>query len=303
MSKGVAVVGATSFIGRAILSSPLSESENISACSKNGGTIGNVVVDNVDLTDYHELSDWLEMRDVDSLMYLSSVIPCSFLDSTWNLLDQNLTMHRNILRAWKESACHLIYASSCSVYGRDSPLPWRESNMTMPDNLYAISKLFGEILFYNEYQHGLPLTVLRINAPYGVQNRRKTVVNIFIENALDGADILLHGTGAREQDFIYVRDVAQAFWLAHSQKKSGIYNIASGKTVTMLELAKMIVTLADSGSKIVYSGQEDPQEGLKVSIDISKAHNHLGFYPEYSLMDGLAECIQNYREISGGNQI
>ncbi len=302
MNKTVAVVGATSFIGRAILSSHLSESENISACSKNGGMVGDFVVDSVDLTNYHELSDWLEMKDVDSLMYLSSAIPHSFLDSTWDLLDQNLTMHRNILRAWKESACHLIYASSCSVY-RNSPVPWRESNMTMPDNLYAISKLFGEILFYNEYQHGLPLTILRINAPYGVQNRRKTVVNIFIENALNGADILLHGTGVREQDFIYVPDVARAFWLAHSRKMSGIYNIASGKTVTMLDLAKTIVTLADSDSEIVYSGQEDPQEGLKVSIDISKAHNHLGFDPEYSLMDGLAECIQNYRGISGGSRI
>ena len=71
----------------------------------------------------------------------------------------------------------------------------------------------------------------------------------------------------------------------------------------MQDLAEKIATLAGSDSKIVYSGQEDPQEEMKVSIDTSKAHNHLGFEPEYSLMDGLSECIQNYREISCGNQV
>lgn len=301
MNGVVAVVGATGFIGRAMLSSDMSKNESIFACSKNGGHVGKVPVDRIDLTRYNEFSNWLNQRKIDSLMYLSSVIPNSFIDSTWELVDQNLIMHRNILRAWQERSFHLIYASGCSVYGKTSPLPWKENNLTMPDHLYPISKLFGEILFHKDHRADLPLTILRISAPFGVQNRRKTVVNIFIEKAIDGEDIVLHGSGTREQDFIYIRDVARSFWLTHRRKKSGIYNIAGGETVTMLELAEKIVNLTESDSRIVYSGQEDSQEGLKVSIDISMAQGHLNFKPKYSLVDGLAECIQDYQRIIRGN--
>lgn len=297
MSKAIALLGATGFIGQEVLSYLQNKDETIYACSKTGGEIGGISVDSVDLMAYQELIGWLEWRDIDTVMYLSSVIPNSFQDLNWSLLDQNLAMHKNILELWKDNAFHLIYASGCTVYGKDSPQPWKESNITMPENLYTISKLFGEVLLYKEYQNGLPLTILRINAPYGVYNRRKTVVNIFIEQALKGENIFLHGTGEREQDFIYVKDVARAFLLAYMQKKSGIYNIASGNSISMRDLAKKIVDLSVSDSKIKYSGAVDNQEGQKVSIDTSKAYNSLGFRPKYPLEEGLTECIEEYRRV------
>jgi len=300
----IALLGATGFIGQEVFSLLIDKQKKLYSCSKRGGKIGGVTIDSIDLTADQDLRDWLEWRDIDTVIYLSSVIPKSFLDSDWSVLEENLIMHKNILELWKNNAFHLIYASGCSVYGKNSPQPWNESNMTMPNNLYTISKRFGEILFYNEYQNGLPLTILRINAPYGVRNRRKTVVNIFLERALMGEDILLHGTGMREQDFIYIKDIARAFWLACStQNKHGIYNIASGKSVTTLDLAKKIIDVSESDSKIVYSGSVDSQEGQKISIDISKAHESLGFSSEYTLENGLTECIRDYHRIFSGDLV
>ena len=295
MKGRVAILGATGFIGKAVTSLVLNEEIDIEACSKNGGVINGFSVDQVDISKEGALSQWLKDKDTDAIIYLSSKIPKSFTEADWNLFYYNLMLHKQVLDYWKKHKCHLIYASGCSVYGSHSPIPWKEENAAFPDNHYTISKLVGEILFYQEYQKGLPLTILRINAPYGVDTRRKTVINIFLESALKGEDIILFGNGNREQDFIYVLDLASAFWTSYLKKRQGIYNMAGGRTVTMKELANIIINLTKSSSKIIYSGEPDPQGGFQVNIDISKARNELGFLPEYSLEDGLKECILRYR--------
>lgn len=294
MKGRVAILGATGFIGKAVTSLFLNKGIDIEACSKNGGTINDFSVDQIDISKERGLSQWLKDKDIDAIIYLSSKIPKSFMGADWDLFYYNLIMHKQVLDYWKTHRNHLIYASSCSVYGSHSLIPWKEENAPFPDNYYSTSKLVGEILFYQEYQKGLPLTILRINAPYGVDTRQRTVINVFLESALKDKNLILFGSGNRQQDFIYVLDVARAFWISYLKKKQGIYNIASGRTVTMKELANLIINLTKSSSKIIYSGELDPQEGFQVSIDISKARNELGFSSKYSLEDGLRECIQQY---------
>lgn len=296
MKGRVAILGATGFIGKAATSLFLEAGVDVEACSKNGGTINVFSVDQVDISKEGALSQWLKNKDINAIIYLSSKIPKSFTEAGWDLFYYNLMMHKHVLEYWKAHKCHLIYASSCSVYSSCGPIPWKEENATFPDNYYSISKLVGEILFYQEYQKGLPLTILRINAPYGMDTRRKTVINIFLESALKGKTLILFGSGNRQQDFIYVLDVARAFWISYLKKKYDIYNIASGKTVTMKELANIIINLTKSSSKIICSGEPDPQEGFQVDIDVTKARNELSFLPKYSLEDGLKECILKYRK-------
>ena len=296
MKGQVAILGATGLIGKAATLLFLKEGIDVEACSKNGGSTNGFSVDPIDISKDGVLSQWLKNKDIDAIIYLSAKIPKSFPEANWDLFYYNLMMHKPVLDYWKRHKCHLIYASSCSVYGSHSPIPWKEENATFPDNYYSISKLVGEVLFHQEYQKGLPLTILRINAPYGMDTRRKTVINIFLERALAGKDLTLFGSGNRQQDFIFVLDVARAFLIAYLKKNDGIYNIASGKTVTMKELATNVINLTNSSSKITYSGESDPQEGFQVEIDISKARNELGFLQKYSLEVGLKECIRGYEE-------
>lgn len=296
MKSCVAVLGATGLIGNAVTSLFLERGIDVEACSKNGGTINDFSVDPVDISKEGALSKWLKDKDIDTIIYLSAKIPKSFEEADWDLFYYNLSMHKQVFDYWKKHRNHLIYASTCSVYGPMDPIPWKEENAVFPGNYYSVSKLVGEALFCQEHQKGLPLTILRINAPYAADAKRKTVVNIFLESALRGDDLVLFGSGKRQQDFIYIQDLARAFWLCCSEKKQGLYNIASGKTISMKELAYIIVNLVESPSKIVYSGEPDPQEGLKVKIAISKAQNKLGFSPKYSLEEGLKECIFWYRE-------
>jgi len=296
MKPSVAIVGASGFIGTEVTCRFLNEYVHVYPCSKNGGKIKDTIIDSVDITNDHSLMDWLSGKNIDTLIYLSSIIPQSFSNTEWTIFDQNLKMHKSILGAWTKYKFHLIYSSSSSVYSQITPIPWSEMTVIMPENYYSISKFVGEMLFFKEFKtKGLPLSILRLNAPYGVGNRIKTVINIFIERSLKNEDLVLFGSGHREQDFINVKDVAQAFWQASAKRKSGIYNIAQGKTITMKELAHLIVELTHSKSKIVYSGTEDPQERIKVSIDVSKSQNELNFFPKYSMRDGLLDCINEYK--------
>ncbi len=298
VKPGVAIVGATGFIGAEVTSLFLNESVRVCPCSKNGGIIHDLNVDSVDITDNQSLRDWLSDKNIDTLIYLSSIIPRSFSDTDWDLFSQNLKMHKSIMDAWKKMNFHLIYASTCSVYSQITPTPWSEMTVIMPDNYYSLSKFVGELLFYTEHTKAqLPLTILRLNAPYGVGNRIKTVVNLFIERSLKNEDLMLYGSGQREQDFLYVKDVAQVVWQAYTSRKTGIYNIASGTSITMNELAQLIIELTQSKSRLQYSGNADPQEGKRVSIDVTKSRNELNFSPRYTMRDGLIDCIREYRNI------
>lgn len=297
MTGTIAVIGANGFIGKAVTSLLNETGIEIITCDLNEGTIEGIPVDPVDISKEGMLSHWLEDRDVRAMIYLSSKIPHTFSEADWDLFHYNLLMHKHVLESWKARKCHLIYPSGCSVYGLSSPIPWKEENSTFPHDYYPTSKLLGEILFFPEYERGLPLTILRINAPFGAITGRKTVVNIFLERALKGEDLALYGSGNRQQDFIHVSDVARAFRTSYINKKYGIFNVASGRTVTMRELAETIIDLTGSSSKIIYPGKPDPQEGLRVEVDISKARDELGFTPELSLEDGLKECVRQYKRV------
>ena len=299
MSKQIAIVGARGFFGRYITSLFQEKHQDIVACSQHGGEICGIKVDAVDLTHDDELNRWINDKDISTMIYLSSIVPKSFSEANWQLFKKNIEMHDTILRCWNQQKFHLIYSSGCTVYGPHSPLPWTEKNFTFPDNYYPLSKLIGELLFYKEFiSSQQELTILRINAPFAFDPNRKTVINIFIENALAGKDLVLHGSGNREQDYIYIKDIAQAFWISYERKIPGIYNIASGQTIAMKELAEKIISLTNSNSKIIYSGTPDPLEHEKVSIDISKAREILGYSPKYSLNEGLMDCIKNYKKPS-----
>jgi len=296
MKKNIVILGATGFIGRAVAGFfHDSKHVNLFLASKKGGKLNSLMVHPLDLTKQNSLANWPQEKKIDCIIYLSSMIPASFDESDLKLFYLNIRMHQQVLKYWLSKKCHLIYASSCSVYGRAMSTRVSEATVPLPDNYYAISKLIGEHIFLKEfYEKGRPVTVLRINAPYGYKKERKTVVNIFLEKALRGEPLELMGSGKREQDFIYADDVARAFWAALVNKKYGVFNIASGHSVTMRQLAKLIVQTVHSSSDITFARQPDPQQRVKVKIDIKRSQNELSFELKYSLKDGLREMAALY---------
>lgn len=165
----------------------------------------------------------------------------------------------NILQACVRAEVEkFVTASSAAVYGNNPVLPKVESMYPEPASPYAISKLDGEYLakmFYEEY--GLRTTCLRYFNVYGPRQDPKSpyaaVIPIFLERAKAGKDLVIYGDGLQSRDFVHVRDVVRANAAALEHGDGQVFNVAMGKSITVLELAENIVALTGSSSKIVHA--------------------------------------------------
>lgn len=188
----------------------------------------------------------------------------------------------------------LVYCSGTSVY--KFPFVGRVNELTSVEGAgpYLRAKVASEILYLQKKDS----IILRICAPYGPRQKNRTVLRIFIENALEGRSLLYHGSGGRQQDFTHVRDVAMAVLCSlEPETRGGIFNVAGGTPITMKDLAELVVRLVPGGgSKVFPSGQPDPQEGWTAPFCIDKARLELGWTPRVSLEEGIRDWADEIRK-------
>lgn len=200
----------------------------------------------------------------------------------------------NVLQACVEAKVKkFVTASSAAVYGNSPILPKKEDMLPEPASPYAISKLDVEFLarlFYEKY--GLRTTCLRYFNVYGPRQDPKSpyaaVIPIFIERAKTGKDLVIYGDGLQSRDFVHVEDVVRANVAALEHGDGDVFNVAMGKSVTVLELAETILELTGSSSKILYSEQRagDVRDSL---ADVSKIS---GWWKgKIELKDGIKDLI------------
>jgi len=134
---------------------------------------------------------------------------------------------------------------------------------------------------------------LRVSSPVGPGLKRKSIFSVLINQALNGDEIKLFGKGTREQNYIDVRDIAElCFSLVYYNLPSGVYNICAPHSISNYNLAKKIIQLSSSQSKIRYF-YEDSEEGIIWNFDSSKALLNLGFRCRYSIDDSILDYIKH----------
>ncbi len=292
----VLITGATGFIGKHLVRFLMRQSGLELWCiSRNGGQVDSVHVDSVDLTSAEKVAEWRKDKPVfDTIFHLAASIPSSFKSSEADesFLD-NIYMMQNTIAIAIPDNSSIIYTSSSSVYCTENTIPLTEDLIPQPNNPYSLSKYVGELLLdIAHIRYGLSTSSLRVSAPYGPYQKARTVINIFLRAVFESRNITLYGSGNRTQDFTYVDDVLQAIWLAFQKKASGVYNIASGNSITMSELAKTVLSVEqESKSRIIYSDTADSQENYRVEYSIEKALNILHYAPRTSLTKGLQHCL------------
>lgn len=209
----------------------------------------------------------------------------------------NVTGTLNVLIAAKERGVNrLVYASSSSVYGDTSTIPQREDILPNPQSPYAVTKLAGEHycrVFQQVYR--LPTICLRYFNVYGprqsLNSQYSAVIPSFIKSASEGVSPIIFGDGEQTRDFIFVKDVVEANILAAESRCTGNVNVGTQKRVSIKRLAQLIINLTCSAVKPIY-GEAKPGEVRHSLADIDKAKT-LGYYPKYSLKEGLIETIAN----------
>jgi len=221
------------------------------------------------------------------VVHCAAVLPGKKPDLELLIANQRMTFD---LIEWtvRNNIPSFLFTSSCSVYGYSDKL-CTESTLPAPPNLYAISKLACENIIQTVAMGtNTKVCIFRISAPYGPGLLNKTVIKHFLEQAAHGRLLTLMGNGSRSQDFVYEEDVARAFFLAISKGATGVFNIAGGNSVSMLELARTVLRLFDKDSEknLSFSGI-DPQESYRGRFSIQAGAKAFVYHPQVSLEEGL----------------
>jgi len=208
----------------------------------------------------------------------------------------NVTGTKNVLKCCIENKIKkIIFASSAAVYD-ESKISINENAKTNPVSPYGKSKLDAEQMIkkYSK-EFGVDAITLRMFNVYGKgQNIQYAgVITKFIENISKGTAIEINGNGEQTRDFVSIFDVVVAFDCAikNIEGKKGItYNIGTGKSISVNELAKMIQESAERKIEIKY--KEQILGEIKHSVaDASLAKNQLGFTAKQKLQDELINLL------------
>jgi len=202
--------------------------------------------------------------------------------------DVNVNGTKNVLKACKKNNIKkLIVASSAAVYGENtSQSKLKEISKTNPISPYGESKLLmeNEINKFQIKNSNLKCIILRFFNIFGKgqSSEYAGVITKFIEKISTNESIEIFGDGLQERDFISVDDVIESILNAIKNGTGGTYNIGSGKTTTINDLAKVIISISKKNIKISHLS---PKKGdIKFSgADITLAKNEIKYSPKFNL--------------------
>ncbi len=225
--------------------------------------------------------------------------------------DINATGTLQVLLAAKEAGVkRVVLASTAAAYGNDPALPKREDMRPQPESPYAVAKVTGEHyqrIFADLY--GLETVTLRYFNVFGPRQDPKSpysgVISKFCDDVAVGRTPTVFGDGQQTRDFVFVKDVVQANLLAAETDRvpgrGQIYNVASGKTASLLDLLATLGRL--TGKQLTPNHREARAGDIRhSSADIGRARKELGYAPRFDLESGLRALLDslNIRPDSSG---
>lgn len=210
----------------------------------------------------------------------------------------------NVLENAIKTNAVVLQASTSEIYGSPTLHPqtenyWGNVNPVGFRSCYSEGKRAAETIFYDYLRnYDLDIKIARIFNSYGPKMREddgRAIPN-FIVNALKNNKIEIFGNGNHTRSFCYISDLVDALIKMMNSDLSGPINLGKPEEITIQKLAKKIVSLGDSKSKIIYkkSRCNDPKHRKP---DISLAKNKLNWDPKHNLLDGLIKTIDYFKKV------
>jgi UDP-glucose 4-epimerase len=253
------------------------------------------------------------VSECDIIVHLAAVVGVKLVvDSPVHTITTNINGTEVVLKAARRYRVPALIASTSEVYGKGLRLPFAEDDDVLLGATrhhrwaYAVSKMVDEFLgmaYYREY--GLPVTLFRLFNTVGPRQvgRYGMVMPRFVGAALAGEPLTVYGTGNQSRCFCHVRDVVRAI-IALTEEPSAagkLYNIGATEPISILDLAKKVITLTQSSSEItlvpyrdVYpEGFEDMQ---RRQPDTTRLQQLTGWSPEYGLDETILDIAHWLQE-------
>ena len=214
----------------------------------------------------------------------------------------NVVGGQHILDACRDfGPSHLVFASSSSVYGGSTAVPFTEEDPVMrPISPYAATKRMNELQAH-VYSHlyGLHVTMLRFFTVYGPRQRPDMAIHKFTRNLLRGEPIPVFGDGSTRRDYTYIDDIVQGLLgCVDTPLRYEILNLGESRTTTLAELVEMVARHAGRPA-VIDRRPVQPGDVEITYADISRARRLVGYAPRFEMDEGIRRFVAWYRKTHG----
>ncbi len=284
MSKNILVTGGCGFIGSHIVDCLVKKKFNVTILDLilpkrkdvkfiKGSILNKPLVDK-------------SLKNIDFVFHLAAV---SDVNKVKNIpsktIETNIIGTTNLLEAArKKKIKKFIFASSYYSYGDAG-------------NLYTTSKTASELVIKNyNLLFGIEYTIIRYSTAYGPRNRNVDAISIFVDRALKNLNLIILGDGNQKRNYVHVEDLAKGSMIALNKKsKNKTLTLTSKKSIKIISLAKIILNLAKSKSKIIFNKKRKRFDDFTSSDKyFIKKKDLFGWKPKYNLKTGLKQYIKMF---------
>ena len=258
-----------------------------------------------DLRDAGALRAALRAKPIDAVIHLAALagVQPSIRDPQ-AYVEVNVNGTMNVLEAARESGVKaIVAASSSSVYGSNTKLPFSESDpVDHPISPYAATKKAGELIAHaHHHLHGLSIANLRFFTVYGPRQRPDLAIYKFTRAMLAGREITLYGDGSSRRDYTYIDDcvsgiLAATRWVlegAASTPRYDIFNLGESQTVPLLDLVSLLEKNLGVPAKRVHADYL-PGDVYATFADLSHSRAVLGYDPQVKIEEGIRRFCKWY---------
>lgn len=209
--------------------------------------------------------------------------------------DVNVNGTLALLEAMRRGgAKRLLLASSSSVYGNQSKIPFTETDdVSRPISPYAASKTSGELLAHTwHHLYKLDVACVRLFTVYGPRQRPDLAIHKFAQLALAGQPIPLYGDGSTRRDYTFVSDIVAGVTGLLQRPRWGceIFNLGNGSPVTLLDMVRALEKSLGKTLEINFL-EKQPGDVEQTHADIGKATAFCGYAPKVSLEEGMEKFV------------
>ena len=304
----ILVTGGAGFIGSNLVKKLLEQGNNIVVFDNEfRGSFKNLEDRRIQIVsgDITKKSDWEKLpKDLESIYHLGAINGTKFFyEIPEKVLEVNIKGIINCLEFTRERDVEkILFASSSEIYGFPKIFPTPETEeMVIPEPYnprfsYSSSKILGELLSINySKKYGFKHTIVRYHNIYGPNMGHEHVIPEFIRKMVNKEEFQVEGDGTESRSFCYIDDAIKGTILANNEKNSSnrIFNVGNPEETTINELILQLSKI--SGIKIKPKYKPKKLSGTKRRQPDIKKLNSIGFKPEISLIEGLKQTYEWYK--------
>lgn len=257
------------------------------------------VVQNVDVCDSATIQELFDMYSFTHVIHLAAQAGVRYsIDHPQAYVKSNVECFVQLLEVLKNRNVPLVYASSSSVYGQNTKVPFSESDpVVQPVSLYAATKRENELLahvYWDMYK--LRSVGLRFFTVYGPMGRPDMAYYSFTKNIVEGQPIPVFNHGKLSRDFTYVSDIVDGIVRClQVDYEYEILNLGRGEPQELMTFIRTIETAVGKRADLNYQPMAKG-DVLTTYADVSKARRLLGYDPKVSLQEGITHFVKWYKE-------